>query len=308
MGTILLFYKYIEIKNPQAVANEQMALCAELGIKGRILIAQEGINGTIGGSLEATNRFKEYLGTHELFFDMNIKESKGIAEHFPRLQVTVKKQIVNFGPHETTATPGTYLTPQEAHDLMQTNPADLVIFDARNSYESSIGAFENAIKPSIAYFREITHYIDEHSDQFKNKKVLMYCTGGIRCEKATAYLKDKQVASEVFHIKGGIHRYIEQFPNGLFKGKNYVFDGRVAQQVTDDILAQCERCKKAYDDYSNCINAECNKQIIVCPECIGIYHNTCSEQCMDLVRAGKVNIRTIPYKTLIRVENSNHGL
>lgn len=302
MGKILLYYAYVEIENPESIAQEQRTLCQKLGLKGRILIAHEGINSTLGGSEEALSNYKEFMRSHPLFHDVDIKESDGEADHFPRLKVIVKKEIVNFGQTPLSSSPGKYLSPEEAHELMKAAPENLLIFDARNTYESRVGLFENALTPSINYFRELPQYIDENLDLFKDKQVLMYCTGGIRCEKATAYLKMKKSAKEVYHIQGGIHRYVEAFPDGFFRGKNYVFDGRITQKITDDTLAHCEQCSRPYDEYSNCINAECNKQIIVCPDCIGIYHNTCGKNCSELVRERKVTIRTLPHKILIPAE------
>ncbi len=124
----------------------------------------------------------------------------------------------------------------------------------------------------------------------------MFCTGGIRCERASAYVKKAGVAKKVYHIKGGIHRYVEEFPNGFFRGKNYVFDARISIKANDDILATCDFCPTPYDTFSNCINAECNKQIIICPDCEPKVHNTCSTTCSELVLAGKVNIRKTPNK------------
>jgi len=303
MGKILIFYKYIPIENPEAIVEEQRALCQRLDLKGRILIAHEGINATLGGSEEAVEQYKRALRTNAFFSDADIKESTGEADHFPKLKVIFKKEIVCLRLNSQEANPkdaGPTLTPEQAHCLMQENPEDLVILDARNKYESRIGAFKNAITPDINNFRDFPAYIDQNLDLFKDKEVLMYCTAGVRCERASAYLKKKNIAKEVYHIQGGIHRYIEAYPEGFFRGKNYVFDGRVTHAVTDDILASCEHCKVPYDDYSNCINAECNKQIIVCPPCIEIYHNTCSQQCLDLVDTSQVNIRTLPHKILIR--------
>ncbi len=302
MGKIILFYKYVDVQDPQSLVNEQRQLCEQLGLKGRVLIAHEGINGTLGGSDEATEQYKEYMLKHPLFFDVDFKESTGEACHFPRLKVQVKKEIVCIRLDSQTANAkdaGRHLTPAEVHALLEQRPKDLIVLDTRNNYESRVGAFTDAIIPDINYFREFPEYIEANLDQFKDKQVLMYCTGGVRCERATAYLKNKNVAKEVYHIKGGIHRYVEAFPDGFFRGKNYVFDGRVTHQITDDILACCEHCKKTYDEYSNCINAECNKQIVVCPPCIEVYHNTCSQKCRELVSAAKVNVRTLPHKILI---------
>ena len=303
MGKIILFYKYVYIQNPQALAAEQLSLCQDLGLLGRIIIAHEGINATLGGPKDAIERYKQTLLDYPLFRDVDIKEGDGEAAHFPRLKVMVKKEIVRFGvdPDLVSARDaGKYLSAQEVHALLEQSPEDMVVLDVRNNYESRVGAFKDAVLAPINHFRELPDYIDKNLEQFKDKQVVMYCTGGVRCERATAYLKKKKVAKEVYHIKGGIHRYAEAFPQGFFKGKNYVFDGRVTHQVTQDVLAHCEHCNISYDDYSNCVNAECNKQIIVCPTCIPMYHNTCSQHCLELVRTCKVNIRTLPHKILIR--------
>lgn len=303
MGKILIYYKYIDIANPEALVKEQRDLCQLLGLKGRILIAHEGINATVGGTDEAAQKYKAYLATHTLFSDVDVKESDGEADHFPRLKVLVKKQIVNFGIFPELSIPrdaGRYLSPEEVHALLDEDPEDLVILDARNNYEWRVGRFDKALNPDINNFRDLPTYIDSHAEIFKGKRVLMYCTSGIRCEPATAYLNKKEVAKEIYHIKGGIQRYAEAFPDGHFRGKNYVFDGRVTQPITEDILASCDQCGCTYDDYSNCINAECNKQIIVCPPCIETYHNTCSERCKELVVEKRVNIRTLPHKILIQ--------
>ena len=306
MGKILIYYKYIDIADPEQVAVEQRTLCQELGLKGRILLAQEGINGTVGGSDESTDRYREYMLAHPLFSDIDFKESAGEADYFPRLMVKVKKEIVNLRLDTKLVSAkdaGIHLSPDEVHALIAKKPQDLVILDTRNTYESRVGSFQDAIKPEIDNFRDLPGFIDEHLDEFKDKQVLMYCTAGVRTERATAYLKLKNVAKAVYHIRGGIQRYIERYPDGFFRGKNYVFDGRITQPVTEDILAACEQCKIPYDDFSNCINAECNKQIIVCLPCIKIFHNTCSPTCRELVQASKVNIRTLPHKILIPAQN-----
>ncbi len=297
MGKILLYYKYVHVPKPSEIVKEHKKLCQELGLRGRILIAQEGINGTVGGTDEACESYKEAMNTHPLFSDIDYKESEGGAEYFPRLQVTAKDTIVNLGvdPRDLKAEErGTYLSPEEVHALLEEMPDDLVVLDTRNNFEWRVGTFKGAEKPDIDNFRELPAYLDERLDEYKDKRVLMFCTGGIRCERATGYLKKKNVAKEVYHIKGGIHRYAEQYPDGFFRGKNYVFDSRVTQKINDDILGTCDHCQQPNDDYTNCVNAACNKQIIVCQDCIGTYHNTCSERCAELVRTKQVPIRVIP--------------
>ena len=157
----------------------------------------------------------------------------------------MRKEIVHLGLDPEQISPaqgGQHLTPAQVHALMTDKPDNLVILDARNDYEWQIGKFKDAVTPPIKNFREFLDYIDQNIEQFKDKEVLMYCTGGIRCERATSYLNSKNVASKVYQIDGGIHRYVEQYPDGYFRGKNYVFDHRVSLKVNDDILGSCSLC------------------------------------------------------------------
>lgn len=299
MGTIILFYKYVELANPEAIKDWQKALCSELGLTGRIILATEGINATLGGSRDSVDRYIATMNAHPDFGGIDFKESPGDAAYFPRLRVVVKREIVNLGidPRALSAADhAQHLTPTEAHALMADKPDDLIILDGRNNYESRVGAFEGAILPDVATFREFPQYVEEHKDLFENKQVLMYCTGGIRCERASAYMKRHTNARAVYQIEGGIHRYAEQFPNGFFKGKNYVFDARVAAPVSNDILTTCDWCPTPYDEYTNCINARCNKQIILCTACESREGTVCSIACQTLVREEKTHIRTKPTK------------
>lgn len=294
MGKILLYYKYVKLESPETTAKWQKRLCEKLGLTGRIIIATEGINGTVGGSEEATQAYIDTMNTHELFGGIDWKETPGDERYFPRIRVQIRKEIVNLGidPEElTTADGGQHLTPKQVHELLNNKPDDLVIIDTRNDYETRIGTFTDALKPDNKHFREFPKYVDDHVDELKNKTVLMTCTGGIRCERASAYVNKKGVAKKVYQLEGGIHRYIEQFPDGHFRGSNYVFDGRISHKVNDDILSNCDSCNTPCDYYTNCLNAHCNKQFLGCPECLIKHQECCSKACTDLVNAGKVNIR-----------------
>lgn len=293
--TVLLFYKYVQIEYPKQIHKWLAQLCANFGFKGRIILGTEGINATLGGSVERVERFKEIISAHPLFGNIDFKQSPGSAEDFPRMQIKVRTEIVTLGipPEELITTDGgKHLTPAQTHDLISKKPHNLVILDARNMVEWKVGAFEGAIKPNIEQFRQLPDYIKAHADDFAGKQVLMYCTGGIRCERASAVVKKYTNAQEVYQIEGGIHRYVEQFPDGYFRGKNYVFDGRVAVRVNDDVLAHCELCQKPSDDYANCRNVQCNKHFISCDPCIKAYEMTCSNTCKELVTAGSVRVRT----------------
>jgi predicted sulfurtransferase len=308
VGKILLYYKYIEIEDPHAVMRWQKKLCTDLGLKGRVLIATEGINGTVGGTAAATQAYIEAMQAHELFHDVVFKSSAGSADDFPKLRIVVRDEIVSLSTPKKlhVSQTGTHLTPAQAHQLMQDKPANLVILDARNNYESAIGTFKDAITPDIENFRDLPGYIDQNLEQFKDKQVLMFCTGGVRCELATAYLKEKNIAQDVLQIEGGIHCYAEQFPDGFFRGKNYVFDGRIAMKVNDDILSSCYHCKQPCNDYTNCLNAECNLQYISCAPCVTAHESACSAACQQLINTASVIVRTIPKQTELRKAAHNN--
>ncbi len=306
MAKILLYYKYVTISHPQEIVAWQKALCAALDLKGRILIAKEGINGTLGGSADSLEIYKKTMLAHPLFKKIDFKENDGDIAYFPRLRVVERNEIVTMGvdPEKITAQQsGKHLTPRQAHKFLQSKPDDLVILDTRNQVESAIGTFKDAITPPLQHFRDYPAFIDQNLDTFKNKQVFMFCTGGVRCERASAYLKSKGVTKEVYQLEGGIHRYIEQFPDGFFRGKNYVFDGRIAVKANDDILGKCALCPAACDEYNNCLNADCNKHFICCDACVVKYNYTCGSTCFELVKNNQVRLRPLYRKTSINASN-----
>lgn len=293
MSKIALFYCYTYFEYPQRILKWQRQICTDLGLTGRIIIAHEGINGTVAGSDQAIELYKTIIKKHPQLADIDIKESQGNGSDFPRMRIVIKDEIVNLGIKDAARieNTGVHLTPEQTHAMLSNPPKDLVILDTRNECESAIGAFEGAVKAPIKHFRELPSYINEHAELFKDKEVLMYCTGGVRCERATAYLKELGISKEVYQIEGGIHRYAEQYPDGHFRGKNYVFDGRIAVKVTDDILATCYLCTTSCDEYTNCLNALCNRHFIACTTCLQTYHNCCSTTCDTLVQTAQVKQR-----------------
>lgn len=292
-GIILLFYNYTSIKHPTQIKKWLRILCQRLNLTGRILIGHEGINGTLGGTTEQTSAFKNEFLHHPLFAQTDMKESPGSAADFPRLSIKIKEEVVAMGvnPEEITAFDGgEHLDPDQTHAIIS-EKKDLVILDARNNYESRIGLFQGAIAPDIDNFRQFPEYVDKNLETFKGKEVLMYCTGGIRCERATTYLKEKGVAKKVYQVKGGICRYVEKYPNGYFRGKNYVFDRRIAVRVNDDVLSNCDVCQQPSDTYTNCVNTLCNKQFIACHTCREALGFTCSTECREMIASGKAKER-----------------
>lgn len=301
MGKVILFYSYTHFQYPKRICKWQTKMCQELNLTGRIIIAHEGINATLGGSDADIEQYKILLKKHPQFADIDIKESPGGADCFPKLRVVVKNEIVNIGLPGTAhiQNTGVHLTPTQTHEMLSNKPEDLIILDTRNKFESDIGAFKDTIKSDVDHFRDFPAYIDNNLDLFKDKQVLMYCTGGVRCERATAYLKEKGIAKEVYQIEGGIHRYAEQYPNGFFRGKNYVFDARIALPINDDILGQCALCNVTCDEHNNCLNALCNKQYIACKACLDAYQYCCSTTCKELVLNNQVNKRPMRIKVEI---------
>ncbi|KAG9486613.1 hypothetical protein GDO78_006795 [Eleutherodactylus coqui] len=248
-GEVLLYYSYCDISDPQWVCDWQRTLCELLHLTGKIRIASEGINGTIGGNRVSTRLYMDTMLSHPLFKQMcldDFKRSDGGAHCFPDLRIGVFREIVPMGvdpqkvSYKETAT---HLTPEEFHKRVEwylSDPQeekDTVLLDCRNFYESKIGQFQNCLAPDIRKFSYFPNYVDQNLDFFKDKTVLMYCTGGIRCERGSAYLRSKAVCKEIYQLKGGIHKYLEQFPDGFFRGKLFVFDGRFTISSNDDIIS-----------------------------------------------------------------------
>ncbi|XP_006863199.1 PREDICTED: thiosulfate sulfurtransferase/rhodanese-like domain-containing protein 2 [Chrysochloris asiatica] len=250
-GEVLLYYCYCDLEDPYWLCAWQTALCQHLHLTGKVRIATEGINGTVGGSKLATRLYVEAMLSCPLFKDYLCKEdfktSKGGAQCFPELRVGVFEEIVPMGisPNKVSyKKPGTHLSPGEFHEevkkflsLQNREQSDTILLDCRNFYESKIGRFQGCLAPDIRKFSYFPSYVDKNLELFREKRVLMYCTGGIRCERGSAYLKAKGVCKEVFQLKGGIHKYLEEFPDGYYKGKLFVFDERYALSYNNVIVS-----------------------------------------------------------------------
>lgn len=273
--TIVLFYKYTAISDPEAVKNKQMELCKSLHLKGRVIVATEGINATLEGLEGDIQTYCEEISRDERFKNIHSKLSSGTGSSFPKLSIKVRDEIVSshfgeddFDPNEIT---GKRLKPEELHEWLQ-NGEVFHIVDMRNDYEHKVGHFENSILPPLHNFRDLPHVVQNELADFKDKKVLTVCTGGIRCEKASGYLVKKGF-DDVYQLDGGIVSYMEKFPNEHFKGKLYVFDNRITMGFnTDDpkheIIGRCERCGTTSENYVNCGNDNCHKHFIFCTSCV----------------------------------------
>ncbi|XP_040142009.1 thiosulfate sulfurtransferase/rhodanese-like domain-containing protein 2 isoform X2 [Ictidomys tridecemlineatus] len=292
-GEVLLYYCYCDLEDPQWICAWQTALCQHLHLTGKIRIATEGINGTVGGSKLATRLYVEAMLSYPLFKDYLCKEdfkiSRGGAHCFPELRVGVFEEIVPMGisPNKISyKKPGIHLSPGEFHKEVEKflsqadkEQSDTILLDCRNFYESKIGRFQGCLAPDIRKFSYFPSYVDTNLELFREKRVLMYCTGGIRCERGSAYLKAKGVCKEVFQLKGGIHKYLEEFPDGFYKGKLFVFDERYALCYNSDVLSECSYCGAQWDQYKLCSTPQCRQLVLTCPACQGQGFTACCVTC-----------------------------
>ncbi|AWB82839.1 hypothetical protein C3B44_11290 [Corynebacterium yudongzhengii] len=279
ISKILLYYQFTPIADPQAVMLWQRDLCESLGLKGRILISRHGINGTVGGDIDACKRYIKKTRDYPGFKPMEFKWSEGSAEDFPRLSVKVREEIVAFGAPEELEVDshgvvggGEHLSPEEVHELVDKRGDDVVFFDGRNSMEAEIGRFRNAVVPDVETTRDFIAELDSGKyDWMKDKPVVSYCTGGIRCEVLSSLMKNRGF-EEVYQIDGGIVRYGEKYGNqGLWEGSLYVFDKRMHMEFGDGDAAQlghCVHCAAPTNTFHNCINEDtCRKQVLLCDDC-----------------------------------------
>ena len=288
------FYKYAKIGNTEIFRNHLFLNWDALDVLGRIYVAQEGINAQLSIPAENFKIFKKHLDT--ISYLENVRLNIAI-EHdnfaFLKLKVKVRNKIVADGLNDNTfdvTDKGVHVGAEAFNKLIE--DPDTVLVDMRNHYESEIGHFKNAITPDVDTFRESLDLIEEDLKEHKeDKKLVMYCTGGIRCEKASAYYKHKGFKN-VFQLEGGIINYVRQTEaEGLenkFIGKNFVFDQRRSERISDDVIASCHQCGKPADLHTNCANEACHLLFIQCEECKEKMENCCSTSCME--------INTLPYE------------
>lgn len=288
---VLLFYKYVQVKNPDLIVNEHLDWCLQNDIKGRVFFANEGVNGTVSGLAENIEKYKSQLTSYLQFKDLWFKEDDADEHAFRKMHVRLKSEIVH-GDLENVSLEhgGKRLSPEELLQLYNEGK-DFVIVDARNWYESKIGKFRNAITPPMKNFREWKKVVDEDLKEYKNKTVVTYCTGGIRCEKASAYMVERGF-NDVYQLDGGIVNFIKKFPDTYWEGGMFVFDERrvVNPNSKEELkhLAQCHFCGKPTSYYINCHNVDCDRIIISCHECKLANEYCCSDECRESINKRKV--------------------
>jgi len=283
IGKILLYYCFTPLKDPEAVMLWQRTLCESLGLNGRILISSHGINGTVGGDMEACKRYVRATREYPGFKKMEFKWSEGSAADFPRLSVKVREEIVAFGSPEEIKVDadgivggGVHLKPEQVNELVAQRGEDVVFFDGRNDMEAEIGKFKNAVVPDVKTTHDFIAEIESGKyDWMKDKPVVSYCTGGIRCEILSALMINRGF-NEVYQIDGGIVRYGEKYGNeGLWEGSLYVFDKRMHHEFGQGVqdpgfiqLGHCVHCGKGTNSFHNCINEDtCRRQVLICADC-----------------------------------------
>lgn len=281
------FYRYVRLEDCNLFRDMLFKQWSALGCFGRIYVAYEGINAQMSVPEHNFEQFLDQLNTMPQLAQMPIKQAvEDDGKSFYKLIIKIRTKIVADGLDDNAfdfTNVGTHLTPQEfnaALDLPET-----IVVDMRNGYETEIGRFENAILPQTETFREELPLVADMLAEQKDKKILLYCTGGIRCEKASAYLKSKGF-EDVNQLHGGIIEYAKHVKNnGLkskFKGKNFVFDDRLGERITDDVLSNCHQCGKPCDTHKNCAYNACHILFIQCHDCATAYNQCCSMQCKEL--------------------------
>ncbi|MFZ1705746.1 MAG: rhodanese-related sulfurtransferase [Saprospiraceae bacterium] len=296
----LSFYQYYHLKNPQIFRDHLYTLLDEVDVLGRIYVSYEGVNAQI--SVPETNWEKFVEALYSITFFNKIRLNKAIEDNgksFFKLAIKVRNKIVADGLDDKTfdvTNKGIHLNAEEFNDLAK-NPKSIII-DMRNHYESEVGHFKDAVLPDVETFREALPVVEKLLADKKDHHIIMYCTGGIRCEKASAYYKHKGFEN-VYQLEGGIIEYTRRATElGLdnkFIGKNFVFDERLGERISNDIIAQCHQCGKPSDIHVNCANDQCHILFLQCPECAQTYQGTCSNLCkefMSLSDTEKENLKS----------------
>ncbi len=280
---ILLYYLFTPIEDPETFTRHHLEFCQSLHLCGRIIIASEGINGTVSGTIDETNRYTAAMKSDPRFHKMEFKIDPSLRPAFRRLSVKQRDEIVTIGlPTNPSERTGKYLEPEEFYDAL--SKKDTVIIDARNDYEYDMGHFRGAIRPEVSSFKEFPDWVRRNLAQFKDKTILTYCTGGIRCEKFTGFLLDEGF-HDVYQLHGGIVEYGKhpKMKGRLFDGKCFVFDERISIDINTTesatVLTKCLYCGETSDHFMNCAHLDCHESFYACPSCERTHKRSCSPAC-----------------------------
>ncbi len=286
--TTISFYCYFPITDPADFRNTIYRELSAIGVMGRIYVAGEGINAQISVPTANLEQLRTYLNTFEPLNGLRLNIAvNDDGKSFYVLDIKVREKIVADGiddPQFSMERKGRYVNAQQFNEL--TSQPETIVIDMRNHYEFEVGHFEKAIEIPSDTFREQLPMAVDMMEEHKDKNIIMYCTGGIRCEKASAYMLHRGFKN-VFHLEGGIINYANQvreqnLPN-KFHGKNFVFDQRLGERITEEIIAKCHQCGQPADTHTNCVNDACHLLFIQCEECRVKYDNCCSKECQEVI-------------------------
>jgi len=280
---VVLYYGFTPVADPEAMRLWQKQLCESLNLKGRILISPHGINGTVGGKMADVKKYVTETRRYPGFKNITFKWSDGTGNDFPRLRVVVKEELVPFGnPDEIKVDEngviggGIHLRPEQVEELVKERGDEVVFFDGRNAYEAKIGKFKNAVVPDVESSRDFVNEIESGKyDHLKDKPVVTYCTGGIRCEILSVVMKNRGF-NEVYQMDGGVVKYGERFGDeGAWEGSLYIFDDRISMDFSDKakVIGECDRCNAPTKDFRNCNTELCHQLILLCDGCAALPSN-----------------------------------
>jgi len=290
LDKVILYYGFAPIADTDAVKLWQKTLCESLGIKGRIIVSPHGINGTLGGKMEDLKKYVKATKAYPGFKKIDFKWSDGTGQDFPKLKIKIRPELVAFGnPDEIKVDAngviggGVHLRPEEVNKLVEERGDDVVFFDGRNAFEAKVGKFKDAVVPNVETSHDFVAEIESGKyDHMKDKPIVTYCTGGIRCEILSVVMKNRGF-KEVYQIDGGIVRYAEKFKDGgLWEGSLYVFDRRFKLDYSNDtkVLSSCHMCSAPTSEYHNCSDLMCRRRTLVCPDCVAKVEEIFCHNCL----------------------------
>ena len=278
MQKILLYYKFTPLNDPEAIKLWQKSLTDSLNLHGRILVSKHGLNGTVGGEIDDLKKYIKATKQYPGFKDTIFKWSEGGRDDFPRMSVKNRRELVGFKNSDDefevdengVVGGGQHLKPKQIHELIEKYGDDVVFFDGRNEHEARIGKFKNTVIPDTRTSRDFINELESDKyDHLKDKKIITYCTGGVRCEVISSMMK-KRGFKDVYQIDGGIVKYGEAYgDDGLWEGALRVFDKRMTMTFSDNAktIGQCTHCKNKTSNFENCANMQCNELVLICDEC-----------------------------------------
>lgn len=292
MNKVILYYKFVPVGDPNITMRWQRELCSRLGLTGRIIISPHGINGTLAGNIENLREYKREMNRSVLFKGIMYKWSDGQEDIFPKLSIKVRDELVAFKAADELVVSengvengGVHLKPIQVHQLIAERGDEVIFFDGRNTYEAKVGKFKDALIPDVKTTPDFIKELDDPKyDAIKNRPIITYCTGGIRCEILSVLMKNRGF-KEVYQIDGGIVKYGEKFgDDGLWEGSLYVFDGRMNHKFSSSAkdIGECVHCKGKTSNFENCANKACNRLVLVCQNC------AYKDLCIDCTQADVV--------------------